>query len=331
MADLRRDPITGRWVIIDTDRPKGPQDYEAEQHPQKSGVCAFCPGNEGMTPPEITGFSKSKRAPDTPDWTLRVVPNKYPALQINGALDKTGIGAFDLMNGIGAHEVIIETISHDAEVSDRPEWEIMDLIWAYRDRSLDLRKDERFKYVLIFKNFGRSAGASLSHPHSQLISLPFTPKKVIEELNGAKTYFDYRGRCVFCDMINQEMGEGKLTVVENKNFLSFCPFDARFPYETWIIPREHLSDFGQIQLEQVSELALVLKDTLSRIKTLLKNPAYNYIVHTSPLDNPAREEYHWHIEIMPKLSKVAGFEWGTGFYINTTPPELAARTLRDVK
>jgi UDPglucose--hexose-1-phosphate uridylyltransferase len=332
MGELRRDPITGGWVVVSTDNPKGPHDYIPEAFRlDKDSICAFCPGHENMTPPEIAGFSKIKRVPDAPGWTLRIVPNKFPALQIEGRLDKIGVGAFDMMSGIGAHEVIIETAHHEAEIANRHEAEIQDLIWAYRDRNLDLRKDPRFKYVLIFKNYGHSAGASLPHPHSQLVSLPFVPKRVNEELVGASRYFEYKERCIFCDIIKQEMAEGIFTVVENKSFLSFCPFIGRFPYETWIIPKDHASDFGQINVEQVNNLASILKETLLRLKLLLKNSAYNYIIHTAPLDDLLKPEYHWHIEIMPRLSKIAGFEWGTGFHINPTPPELAAKTLREVR
>jgi len=331
MPELRRDPITGRWIIVNTDNPKGPRDYEIEVQAKKSSACAFCPGSEKMTPPEIVAYSKVKRDRDSAGWTLRVVPNKFPAMQIEGNLDKIGMGIFDKMNGIGAHEVIIESTDHNKEIPDRDEKEIQDLIWAYRDRSLDLRKDRRFKYILIFKNYGFAAGASLDHPHSQLIALPFVPKRVIGEMEGAEKYFGYRERCVYCDMIRQELQEKQLTISENKNFLSFAPFVSRFPYEVCIIPKEHFSDFAQIQAKLVADMASILKDTLSRVKKVLSDVPYNFIVHTTPLDDLTREDYHWHMEIMSRLTKVAGFEWGTGFYINPTPPELAAKILRETK
>ena len=329
MPELRRDPITGRWIIIDTDNPKGPDKYEIEAHVKKGGQCAFCTGNEKMTPPEIIAYSKTRRDKDTPGWTVRVVPNKFPALQIEGNLDRAGLGIFDMMNGVGAHEVIIETTHHDREIADRAELEVRDMLWAYRDRCLDLMKDKRFKYVLIFKNYGFSAGASLDHPHSQLIALPFVPKRVVGEMEGAERYFGYRERCVYCDMIRQEVQEKQLTIAENKNFLSFTPFVSRFPYEVWIIPKEHISECSQIQEESINDLASILKNTLLRLKKVLKDPPYNFLIHSASLDNLIRDDYHWHIEIMPRLTKVAGFEWGTGFYINPTPPELAAKTLRE--
>ncbi len=331
MPELRKDPITGRWIIINSDHPRGPEAYEAVDNAKKGKNCAFCPGNEKMTPPEIAAYSKIRRERDQTGWTLRVVPNKYPAMQIEGSLDKAGVGMFDMMNGVGAHEVIIETAHHDREIADRDEPEIRDMIWAYRDRSLDLRKDRRFKYVLIFKNYGFSAGVSLEHPHSQLIALPFTPKRVAGEIEGAARYYTYRERCVYCDMISQELEEKELTVAENRLFLAFTPFVSRFPYEVCIIPKEHTSDFAQIQLEGVNELAAIMKETMLRIQKLLHDPSYNYIIHSTPLDDLQRDDYHWHVEIMPRLTNVAGFEWGTGFYINPTPPELAAKTLREVK
>jgi UDPglucose--hexose-1-phosphate uridylyltransferase len=331
MPELRRDPITERWIIINTDAPKGPDEYEVEVHVKKSGTCAFCTGNEKMTPPEIMAYTRVQRERNSPGWTVRVVPNKFPAMQIEGNLDKTGVGMFDMMNGVGAHEVIIETPSHEKEIPDRNEGEIQELLWAYRDRILDLRKDRRFKYILIFKNYGFSAGASLDHPHSQLIALPFVPKRVIGEIEGSEKYFGYRERCIYCDMIDQELQEKELTVVENKNFLSFTPFVSRFPYEVCIIPKEHSSDFAEIHAELVNDLASIMKETLWRIKKVLRDTAYNFLLHSTPLDNLIRDDFHWHIEIMPRLTRVAGFEWGTGFYINSTPPELAAKTLREAK
>jgi len=329
MPELRRDPVTGRWVIINTDNPRQPSEYKVEPQPKKSVKCAFCYGNEKMTPPEITAYGVEKREKNSPGWTLRVVPNKFPAMQIEGNLDKAGIGLFDMMKGVGAHEVIIETPDHNSEIPDRDEKQIRELLWSYRDRSLDLRKDKRFKYILIFKNYGFSAGASLDHPHSQLIAMPFVPKRVMGEIEGSVKYFGYRERCVYCDMIRQEAEEKDLTVSENKHFLSFTPFASRFPYETCIIPKEHFSDFTNINDEIIGDLAYILKDTLTRIRKVLKDPSYNYILHSAPLDDPERDDFHWHIEIMPRLTKVAGFEWGTGFYINPTPPELAAKTLRE--
>ena len=204
------------------------------------------------------------------------------------------------------------------------------MIWAYLGRSIDLRRDSRFKYILIFKNYGKSAGASLTHPHSQLIALPIVPKRVNEEVKSASEYYDYKERCVFCDMIRQEMEEGERVVLENEDFITFCPFVSRFPYEMWIMPKRHQSDFNSLELDKdsVKRLGIILRDSMRKLKLTLGDPPYNYIIHTSPVNGHEREDYHWHVEIMPRLIEVAGFEWGSGFYINPVAPEAAAKNLK---
>jgi len=332
MADLRRDPIVGRWVIVDTDHPNKPEDYEYEQHLSKAGVCPFCYGNEPMTPLEIDAFRDPSTAPNTPGWQVRVVPNKFPALQIEGDLDRRGIGIYDMSNGIGAHEVLIETPYHNKDIPDLLNEEIEKVIMMCCRRAQDLIKDKRFKYIMIFKNHGYAAGASLQHAHTQIIALPMVPKNVMEEIRGAFNYFQYRERCIFCDMIRQELQEGERMVFENKYFVSFCPFVSRFPFEVWIIPKKHNGLFCHLPQEEIPALASILKETIHRLKKVFPNLSYNFIIHTSPAnsDTDGFEGYHWHIEIMPKLTRVAGFEWGTGFYAVTTPPELAARYLKGI-
>ena len=198
MPELRKDPIIGRWVIIATERAKRPTDLQVPVEEYKGGTfCPFCEGNEDKTPPEILAYRKDGHEPDTPGWSLRGVPNKFPALQIEGGLNKRGEGMFDKMNGIGAHEVIIETPQHIKIMSALSEKQIEDVLWAYRDRILDLKKDKRFRYILIFKNQGLAAGASLEHTHSQIIALPIIPKRVAEEIEGAKRYYAYKDRCVY--------------------------------------------------------------------------------------------------------------------------------------
>jgi UDPglucose--hexose-1-phosphate uridylyltransferase len=333
LPELRKDPIVGRWVIISTDRAKRPTDFVREQVKWKGGFCPFCYGNEGKTPPEILAFRPNPNggsgAKDTPGWTVRVVPNKFPALGIEGNLNRQAEGMFDKMNGIGAHEVIIETPEHNVTLGTMAERRIEDVLWAFRDRILDLRQDKRFKYILIFKNHGEAAGASLEHSHSQLIALPILPRQVAEELEGAKQYYLYKERCVFCDIIRQETEAGNRVVAENENYLTLAPYAPRFPFETWILPKRHESAFENSSSKMYSDLANALKDLLVRADRVLDNPAYNLVIHTSPVQDPQLDHYHWHIEFMPKLTKTAGFEWGTGFYINPTPPEEAARFLRE--
>ena len=330
MSELRRDPVTGRWTIIDIHEPSGPDTFEIEQDVPSAGPCPFCPGNESMTPPEIYAMRPQGKNANDSGWQLRVVPNKFPALKIEGSLTRRGIGIFDQCHGVGAHEVIIETQTHNRQMADYSTEEMEQVLKAYRLRSLDLRGDKRLKYSLIFKNVGSPAGATLSHAHSQLIALPIVPKRVQEELTGAERYFEFRERCVFCDMLYQELQDDERIVCENRSFAAYCPFVSRFPFEMWILPKEHLVDFAGITAEGISDLARLLKEALQRVRTALSNPSYNFMIHTAPIEPRARDAFHWHIELIPSLTKVAGFEWGTGFYINPTPPELAAQVLRDV-
>ncbi len=331
MSQLRRDPITGRWIIVNISNPKKPEEFDLRPEVKKGGVCPFCAGNEKMTPPELEAVRNRRTKPNTPGWSVRVVPNKFPALRIEGDLDKRGIGVYDMSNGVGAHEVIIETPDHQRDMADLSQHEIRNIIFKYRSRSMDLEKDSRFKYMLIFKNHGESAGASLEHTHTQIVALPIVPKRVREELKGARNYFGYRERCVFCDMIAQELQDKTRLVSENEHFVAFCPFVPRFAFETWIVPKTHNQNFKSIDDGRVDDMAAILKDTLMRLKKALKNPPYNFIIHTAPVRDGLSEDYHWHLEIMPKLTQVAGFEWGSGFYINPTSPELAAKYLKEAR
>ncbi len=329
MSELRRDPITGRWIIINTDNPSGPEDFEIESPSLGGGTCPFCPGNERMTPPEILAYRPQGLPANSPGWAVRVVPNKFPALRIEGNIDRRGLGMFDLSNGVGAHEVIIEAPDHQRQMADLTPAEMEQVLRAFHSRAHDLRGDQRLKYSLIFKNYGQAAGASLEHSHSQLIALPIVPKRVNEELKGAEHYFEYRERCVFCDMLQQEMDDNTRIICENASFVAFCPFVSNFPYETWLLPKQHRADFALIQPDELRDLARILPEILARMRAALKNPPYNFIIHSAPIETREREDYHWHIEVMPVLTRVAGFEWGTGFYINPTPPDLAAKGLRE--
>jgi UDPglucose--hexose-1-phosphate uridylyltransferase len=325
MTELRKDPIVGRWVIISTERGKRPHDFPQEKAVRKEGLCPLCPGSERMTPPEILVYRNGDA-----EWSLRVVPNKFPALRIEGDLGKAGDGVYDRMHGIGAHEVVIETDRHDLDLFDLPEERIGDVFRAYRDRILDLKKDQRFKSVLVFKNHGAAAGASLSHSHSQLIALPVIPKRVMEEMGGCREYFRFRDRCLFCDIIVQEMDQKVRIVEETGEFIAYSPYAPRFPFETWIVPKGHQCAFEMIEEGQIKPLAAIFRRTLRRLNLALEDPPFNFIIHSAAFQERAAEFYHWHIEIMPKLTKVAGFEWGSGFYINPTPPEEAAKYLREL-
>jgi UDPglucose--hexose-1-phosphate uridylyltransferase len=314
---------------MDIDHPTVPEELRYEPFELKGGVCPFCYGNEGMTPPEIESFRESGTGPNTPGWQVRVVPNKFPALQIEGNLDRRPLGLYDMSNGVGAHEIIIESPYHAKDIPDLLPQEIENYILMCCRRGADLARDKRFKYLMFFRNFGQAAGASLEHPHTQVIALPMVPKNVSEEIAGAKNYFEYRERCIFCDIIRQEVQEKERVILESKLFLSFCPFVSRFPFEIWILPKKHSGYFRTMAGDEIPQLAQVLKETLSRLKTVFPNLSYNYIMHVAPINGDADSDYyHWHIEIMPKLTQVAGFEWGSGFYVNPVTPESAAKYLK---
>jgi UDPglucose--hexose-1-phosphate uridylyltransferase len=333
VPELRRDPVVGRWVIISTERSRRPSDFPPTPSvPQGAGPCVFCPGQESRTPEEILAVRPPGSAPNGPGWDLRVVPNKFPALRIEGELEPTGDGVYDRMNGIGAHEVIIETPNHGASLAALPVAKVVTVLEAWRQRMVDLQKDPRFEYVSVFKNHGEAAGASLEHPHSQLIATPMVPMMVEQELEGSLRHFRMKKRCIWCDIIHQEMqgkarGLGRLILGEG-GFVALCPYAPRFPFETWILPEGHRSSYEDAEGMDSEALARLLGEVLRRMNSVLGDPAWNLSLHSSPLKTPTLDHFHWHIEISPKLTKVAGFEWGTGFFINPTPPEEAARYLR---
>jgi UDPglucose--hexose-1-phosphate uridylyltransferase len=332
MPELRKDPIIDRWVIISSERGQRPV-FIAEQEAAKPGaICPLCPGNEAMTPPEVFAIRPAavSSPPNSPNWTLRVVPNKFPALRIEGDLNKQGIGLYDKMNGVGAHEVIVETPMHSQTLTGMEVSAVQNLFIAYRERTLDLLRDKRFKFIMIFKNSGSMAGASLAHSHSQLIALPIIPKRLSEEITGSLNYYKYRDRCVFCDIIAQETEERQRIIYENAHFIAISPFASRFPFETWILPKRHEESFVSSKADDnYFSIADALSTVLRKHEKILNSPPYNYMIHTTPLELTNAPYYHWHIEIIPRLTKLAGFEWGTGFYINPTPPEEATIFLQE--
>jgi UDPglucose--hexose-1-phosphate uridylyltransferase len=339
MPELRKDPVIGRWVIIATERSKRPDQFSGPtQEGPAEKECPFCEGSESNTPQEIYAIRPRYTLPNSPGWELRVVPSIAPFLRIEGDLDRTGRGLYDMMSGIGAHEIIIETKQHIGNMSDLSDEQISKVITCYIDRIRDLEKDQRFKYVLVFKNYGWIAGAGrVKHARSQLIATPVNPKRVKEELVGARQYYEYHERCVFCDLIKQELTSKDRLILDIDGFIAIAPFASRFPFEVWILPKKHSCDFVTLDMGMRIDLGRIIKKVLLKLKKGLNDPPYNYILHTAPF---RREkvgywksidyDYHWHIEIMPRLTRVAGFEWGTGFYICPLPPEDAAKFLREV-
>jgi UDPglucose--hexose-1-phosphate uridylyltransferase len=331
MSELRKDPILGRWVIIAHERAKRPHDFKVEVPPSDAHeVCPFCEGHEDKTPPEILAYRDPGSRANGPGWRTRVVANRFPALTIEGHLNKRGDGIYDVMEGIGAHEVIIESPAHHKSIASLPPERIREVVWVYRDRLLDLKRDHRLVHGMLFKNVGAAGGASLEHTHSQLIVTPIVPVSVWEEMTGALEFYNYRGRCIYCDIVSQELAGEKRVVYDSSCFTAICPFASRFPFETWIVPKTHSSHFENIPRPAVDDLGHVLHQVLNKLERALDNPAYNYIIHTAPFDHGEMPHYHWHIEVIPRLTKIAGFEWGSGFYINPVPPESAAGFLREV-
>jgi len=340
MPQLRKDPIIGRWVIIATERAKRPGDFLITKEKEDiKGKCPFCHGNEKETPPEIYALRKDGAASNKPGWDIRVVPSIAPILKIEGNLDRRGVGMYDAINGIGAHEVIIETPDHIANTAELPVGQIEKVLNTYVFRIKDLYNDKRFKYVLVFKNYGWAAGGSkINHARSQIIATPVNPKRVKEELVGARKYFEFKERCIFCDIIKQELKDKVRVVAEVDGFVVISPFAARFPFELWILPKKHNCDFYKLEQDEISKLAATLKLALCKLSKGLNDPPYNFVIHTAPFRHTEKHgywktidrDYHWHIEIIPRLTQMAGFEWGTGFYINPTPPEEAAKALKEI-
>ncbi|WP_437205476.1 galactose-1-phosphate uridylyltransferase [Planctomicrobium sp. SH664] len=326
--ELRKDPIVGRWVIIAPDRLSRPNTFSDREEISTESFDPFLAGNEDATTPEILAY-RDGGVPNGPGWRVRVIPNKFPAVRVEGQLEKRGEGIYDKMNAIGAHEVIIECPHRETNMSRLSVDNIREVLWVYRDRLVDLKRDRRLVHGLIFKNKGARAGASLDHAHSQLIVTPIVPIAIQEELEGAREFYDYRGRCIFEDMIQQELASEVRVVLETEHFVVICPYASRFPFETWILPRQHSSHFENIPKPMVEDLGVVMKTVLRKLELGLDDPPYNYVLHSAPFSTHDLPHYLWHIEIFPRLSRVAGFEWGSGFYINPVAPEEAARFLRE--
>lgn len=340
MSELRHDPLSKRWVIIAAERSRRPEDFAVlDEATPDTGFCPFCAGNEDKTPPEIAAVRPAGGAANGPGWTVRVIPNKYPALSIEGQLERHGEGLYDRMRGVGAHEVVVESPQHALHMGDMEASHLEDVLAIAQDRVRDLGRDQRFKYVLLFKNYGAPAGTTLAHPHMQIIATPVTPRAISVELDSARAHFQLKERCLYCDLIEQEIDARERIVSLDEHFAVLAPYASRFPFELLVIPRRHAHAFPDEGRPALSALARCLKETLARLKSVLRDPPYNFVLHTSPNTETLHRrrnywdtlvfDYHWHIEILPRLTRVAGFEWGTGFYINPTAPEEAAAFLRD--
>jgi UDPglucose--hexose-1-phosphate uridylyltransferase len=341
--EFRTCPVTGRTVVIAPGRALRPITLtHAEPHHRRDrdgrAVCPFCEGQEHDTPGEVYAVRSPGSEPNGPGWSLRVVPNKFPATEwrapgVNpGVADSTPGLTPGARPGIGVHECVIESATHVTNPTQMSDEHFVAVLIAWRERIRHFATDDRLAHVTPFKNVGAEAGASLAHVHSQLIALPFVPDAVREELAGAEAYYRAKGRCVFCDSAPlSPRGRGEQRIVfADEHFTVLCPFAPRFGHETWVLPTDHASHFETITDADALALARTLKRTLSAIDAVLSEPAYNLYVHTAPLRSTPLPHYHWHVEIIPRTARAAGFEWGSGVFINAVPPEQAAAQLRSV-
>jgi UDPglucose--hexose-1-phosphate uridylyltransferase len=327
MPEIRKDYATPTWVVFSAARSQRPGAFRNSKDATPKESCPFCEGHESMTPPEVLAYRDSGRR-DGPGWSIRCVPNKFPALDPVGAVQEHRDGPFVSVDGVGAHEVIVESPDHDGRLATLDDGQIERVLRAYRERYHELASDHRVRYVQIFKNHGERAGASFSHPHSQIIAIPIVPLRILEELEGVRAHAaDREGECLYCEILRRERAASRRVVAENEAFVALEPFAARFPFETWILPKVHARAFETLSDRDRGALARMLKDILGRMYRLLDDPAFNFYIHTAAPREPERT-YHWHLEITPHLTEIAGFERGTGFYINPVVPEDAAAILK---
>jgi len=327
MPELRFNLATRDWSIIATERAKRPEDFAgkpAAVSSDSAANCPFCPGRESKTPPEIYAVR------DASGWKVRVTENAFPALKPAGdpRRSKDAFG-FEKMDGIGKHEVIIESPDHEAIIATMTQAQVDEIYLAYRQRFIELARDPRFESVILFKNHGRGAGTSLHHPHSQIVATPITPRTLRDRLGIAQSHFDETGNCLYCDLIKMEQAAKERVILETDNFIVFTLYAPRFPFETWILPKFHHSNFDAISVEQCRELALIMKKFLEKLYKAIKNPDFNYAIYSAPTKERDLEHFHWNIKLFPRITSMAGFEIGSGIPIVTVVPEAAAAYLKN--
>ena len=342
MPEFRKDPIIDRWVVIATERSRRPSDFAPPPLPPAPVSSVFSPGNEIKTPAEVFQIGRpANESADTSGWRVRVVPNKFPALSTAGDLDSHAVGMFDVLNGVGAHEVVIEHPEAAWDMADASASEMSDVLDAYIQRNQALSADERFRYILTFRNAGTAAGASINHPHSQIIALPVVPKQTKDQLEVARQHYREKRRSIFGDLVRQELESRARIVESNEHFVVICPYASRFPFEMQIFPMRQQHDFTRMNDAEKAALSETLPRALKRIKVGLGNPSYNMMFQTAPVTKARpgapnywgtiEHDFCWRIDILPRLTQVAGFEWGTGVYINPVSPEESAEFLRGIK
>jgi len=326
ISELRFDLVSKDWVVIATGRAKRPENFIQPQR-QKAKVeqkdCFFC--NLGTQEKPVLEYKVEKS-----EWQLVVIPNKYPAFSQTDSLHERAEGPYSLMDGVGFHEVVI-TRDHEKSLAELPIRQVRQVIDAYQERYLELANEKFVNYISIFHNHGAEAGASIAHPHSQIIAIPLIDPDLLRSLTGSRMFFENQGECVHCKMLEWDLEDGRRIVYENKEFVVLTPFASRMAFEIRIYPREHHSYFERIKDNEKDMLAEALQAALKKIFKGLNNPAYNFFIHTSPCDGKDYSHYHWHLEILPKTSVWAGFELGAGIEISTIEPETAAEYLRNIE
>lgn len=329
MPEFRQDPISKHWVIIASERAHRPRHQSIVESPSDTRACPFCAGHEAMTPPEVLAFRDGEAEANAPGWSVRVVPNKYPAVVPDAATPIVTDDFYRSRSGIGVHEVIVETPDHTTSMAALDEPQFARILRAYQERLRRWQVDPRWRYALVYKNQGDQAGATLEHVHSQLIVLPHVPQIAVDELDGVEQHFAATGRCIYCDVIALEATRQTRLILHQDGFIAFCPFAARFPYEVWIVPQAHAAAFESCAEETVAAASRALRAAILRLSRALNDPPFNFVIHSTPWHASTNPRYHWHIEIMPQLTRAAGFEWGSGMHINPVAPEAAAKLLRD--
>ncbi len=328
MPEYRKDIILDEWVIVATERAKRPENFREEKikvEKKPDAVCPFDSGNEQMTPPEVLRVDKDGNdVNEGSPWQIRVVPNKFPALIPNAAHLSMQYGIYMFMDGFGIHEVIIHSPEHITNISELSALQIRLLVEVYIKRLLEIKKDTRIESVIIMLNQGKEAGASLEHSHSQIFALPLNPPALMKEIYGTKRYFDQTKRCAMCDIINFELSEKKRLIFECSEFIIVQPYASRNPFETWIVPKRHCSNIENISSAEKDSFAHCLGMVVDFFYEELSEPAFNYYIHTGPLQDNVGSHYHWHFELIPKFSIKAGFEIATGIDICITTPEFTA-------
>jgi len=331
MPELRQNFFTKEWVIIATERAKRPEDLVTHRQPKavpsRVESCPFCPGNEAKTPPQVLCVPAN---PDIP-WQVRVVPNKFSALSRELQPDRRIQRSRRTIEGFGVHDVIVETPDHAQYMALMQDSQVADILRVYKSRFDALTHDPRILHVTIFKNHGVDAGTSLEHPHSQLVATPVISHQVRERLGEALRHYDEYGECMFCQLLEEELAEETRVIMTTEHFAAIEPFASPTPFCTYIVPRRHMAGFGDISAAEITDLARALRRVLAKLYYGLQNPDFNFTIRSAPAEAAGVKYFHWYLSIIPRLTRVAGFELGSGMFINTVLPEAAAEFLRNVK